>query len=270
MRSAHRYHQAKFLSFTPQLKLKAIHKLILALDQALGDEAERQGLTAHILECLNWMGDSLPMELSELYARLQTSAPVNELNLSLQAYFNSYNLNFADPQIPDLKSDGLRVNDPRAADRASQVIVIADNLRSVFNLGSIFRSAECLGIRTLYLCGTTPTPQNPALDKTARGTAQRANWQYFGTTIEAIAKARALGHRIYALETAAQAESVFEARYRLPLALVLGNEALGIAEDIMAQCDQIVALPVQGWKNSLNVGVAFAVCAYQIVFGAKD
>jgi len=113
----------------------------------------------------------------------------------------------------------------------------------------------------------TATPANPALARTAMGTADRVPWRHFPSTLEAVQAAKAQGYELYALETTADATSVFEAEYRFPLALVVGNESLGISQEVLELCGQHVSLAVQGWKNSLNVAVAFGICAYQAVFG---
>ena len=102
--------------------------------------------------------------------------------------------------------------------------------------------------------------------KTSMGTCDRVAWCQFQETSQAIAKYRQAGYTIYALETAQDAVSVFDFQPQLPLALIIGNESLGISQDVLALCDGCLALPVLGWKNSLNVGVAFAVTAYQLVF----
>jgi tRNA(Leu) C34 or U34 (ribose-2'-O)-methylase TrmL len=269
MKYLHHYHPSKFSSFSPERKLKAIDRLLLALDEAMGDEAGREELVRHILDCLELMDPDTPPELGILKAALVPSLELRELSQALDLYRRGRDSRMSDADMKVYKADGIRSSDPHALQRASALIVIADNLRSAFNLGSIFRSCECLGIPRLFLCGTTPAPDNPAFLKTARRTAELLEWEYFSSTGQALRKARAEGYRICALETAEGAESVFDAVFEPPLALVVGNESLGIPEGILASCDQVVALPVQGWKNSLNVGVAFAVCAYQAVFGGR-
>ncbi len=184
----------------------------------------------------------------------------------VSAWQDAQHKTFKDNQISIRQNDGHAPRDTSAQERAKQIVVILDNLRSVFNVGSIFRSSECLALQSVYLCGITPTPEHPNLPKTAMGTSAHVPWRYFATTPEAISELKQEGFNIYALETAEGAASVFATGFDFPMALVLGNESLGISPEILALCDQIVDLPVLGWKNSLNVGVAFAVSAYQILF----
>jgi len=243
--------------------LKAIHKLLQALDSAWVEPDLRGDLIREIRACLNWMPAA---EISsELAAFKEQDNDLQVIRKALTEYLSRLKPMVKDSQIPLREGDGLRTTAPELLARGQQIVVILDNLRSIFNVGSIFRSSECLALRELVLCGITPDPTQERMAKTAMGTTERVNWSCFPETIDAISHYRKKGYRIVALETAQEAISVFEYRAPLPLALVLGNESLGISEDVLALCDDFIALPVLGWKNSLNVGVAFAVTAYQIV-----
>ncbi|MDD2230570.1 MAG: TrmH family RNA methyltransferase, partial [Candidatus Cloacimonetes bacterium] len=168
------------------------------------------------------------------------------------------------------RGDGNISADSGAMQKAAQVTIICDNLRSVFNLGSIFRSAECLGVAEILLCGISAKPSHPNLAKTAMGTQSLVAWRHFLDTKEAISHCRNKGMHIYALETVNEASSVFNTLYSFPLALVIGNESLGIEPATLELCDSYISLPQLGWKNSLNVGVATAAALYQIIFGARQ
>ena len=106
------------------------------------------------------------------------------------------------------------------------------------------------------------------MEKTAMGTQSLVTWRKYDNTGEAIAYCRQQGCQICALETAEGAQSVFQTAFQLPLALLVGNESLGIEPGWLHLCDKVVQLPQLGWKNSLNVGVATAITLYQIMFGA--
>lgn len=207
-----------------------------------------------------------PESITALDAFLDPDREIEELKPVVSKYLSELLPTLKDSQIPIREGDGLRISDPELLARGSRIAVILDELRSVFNVGSIFRSSECLALGELALCGITPGPEHPNFEKTAMGTGDRVPWKRFTQSTEAIAHYRSRGYRILALETALEASSVFDFQPQLPLALVLGNESLGISAEVLAQCDGCLALPVLGWKNSLNVGVAFAVTAYQLVF----
>ena len=145
------------------------------------------------------------------------------------------------------------------------VILILDNLRSAFNVGSIIRTAECLNIEEIYFCGYTPKPDHPKIKNTAMGTEERIKWQYFTDTREAVLKAKENEYIVYAIETVECAESLFEQDFKGKYAFVFGNEALGIAADVLVFCEKCVMLPISGWKNSLNVATTCAVVCFEVV-----
>lgn len=268
MKSLLSYKRAKFQALSTPGQIKALNKLLSSLELVLNEPARSTALQAHIQECIEWMGNPSSANVLNLSEALHRAAGPRQIALAIAEFQNSLGLIFRDSGLQVIKGDGLRSADPQAKSRAAGVLVILDNLRSAFNVGSIFRSSECLGLQAIWLCGVSATPDNPALQKTARDTAKLVSWRYFPQTITAIEAAKAAGYSVYALETTENARSVFTAEFAPALALVVGNESLGIAEEVLLSCDHHIALPVLGWKNSLNVGVAFAICAYQIVFGA--
>ncbi len=142
--------------------------------------------------------------------------------------------------------------------------VVADSLRSAFNLGGIFRTAECFGVRELVLCGYTPRPDQPQAARAALGTERLVPWRVVEDVREAIAGLRAAGVRCFALETVEGAPDLAAFAWPFPCALVLGNERFGLGADVIGCCDGVVRIPLFGRKNSLNVVTAFAVAAQVI------
>lgn len=262
------YSLLKFERFTPAQKLQALNKLIAALEQTLGEEQERNRLIKHILELQPLLPENIPDKLSLFLAELNPRLSPHQLLNKLYFYHegalrkdDQLSLKFPLPQ---------GVISPELRQKAAQITLIADNLRSVFNIGSLFRIAECLGIGKLMLCGISPTPDHPHIPKTAMGTQQLVSWKSYPTTLEAITQARSEGYRICALETCAGAIPVFQYQWRDPLALVVGNETLGIDPEVLSNCDESIYLPQLGWKSSLNVGVATSIALYQIIFGVHS
>jgi 23S rRNA (guanosine2251-2'-O)-methyltransferase len=144
------------------------------------------------------------------------------------------------------------------------VYAILDNLRSAFNVGSIIRTADCALMERVYLCGITAHPPHKKLDKTSLGAMPYVPWTHKETLIEAVTEVRNLGARIVALELTNQSKAIWEHQFSLPTALILGNEALGVSREILALADDIVEIPMFGYKNSLNVAVAFGIAVYEI------
>ena len=143
------------------------------------------------------------------------------------------------------------------------LVLVLDFLRSAHNVGNIFRIAEATRVEKIYACGYTPCPPHSKLLKTARGCEQTVPCQSVADAASALTALRAAGYTIYGIETASNASYYWETAFRFPAAFVLGNEALGLCESTLAQCDFFVSLPVLGQKNSINVGNCAAVVVYE-------
>jgi len=154
---------------------------------------------------------------------------------------------------------GIRSTDvPGTVDRAP-FAVVADNVRSAFNAGGIFRTADFFGAEKIVLCGYTPGPENPQVKKTALGADESTPWERAGDVRDAIDRLRAEGRAIYALETADGAADLASFAPVFPCALLLGNERFGLDPDVVAMADAVLEIRSHGLKNSLNVVSAFAV-----------
>ncbi len=144
---------------------------------------------------------------------------------------------------------------------------LLDNVRSTFNVGAIFRTADGAGFRHLYLCGITPTPQHPKIAKTALGAEINLAWTYSPNSLTTAKKLKGEGNQLWALEFAPHAVSLFDAVQDRPassIILIAGNERTGVDPELLALCDRIIWIPMQGQKESLNVAVAFSIAAYTL------
>ena len=146
-----------------------------------------------------------------------------------------------------------------------QVTLVLDNLRSAYNVGNIFRLAEALQCEVIA-CGATPAPPHPVLAKTAMGTDRMVRCRIAPDAAEAVALLRAEGcGKVLAVECTPESVEAWQyEEYLMPLALVLGNEAHGIAPEVLASCDGAVSLPMFGKKSSINVGNAAAAVLYAV------
>jgi 23S rRNA (guanosine2251-2'-O)-methyltransferase len=142
---------------------------------------------------------------------------------------------------------------------------VLDNLRSAFNVGAVFRTADAGRIAGVDLCGYTASPPNQKLLKTALGTTGAVPWRRFACASDAIGSLRAAGAAIVAIETAPGSVRFDEAAYPRPLALVIGNEALGVSEAAIQRSDFVVHIPMRGFKNSVNVAVAFGIVLFEVL-----
>lgn len=147
--------------------------------------------------------------------------------------------------------------------RRAKTIVICHNIRSAFNVGSIFRTAEGAGVNKIILGGYSAHPPHPKVAKTALGAEKIIPFERVWQTWQAIEKLKASGYNIIALEQAKEAKNIFNFKPKSPLALVVGNEVKGLSKAILNRCDETVFIPMLGKKESLNVSVAFGIAIYQ-------
>lgn len=150
---------------------------------------------------------------------------------------------------------------------------ILDNLRSVHNVGSIFRTANAVGIEKLYLCGTTPTPldrfgnKRDDFTKVALGAEEKVVWEYFADTKECLRKMKAEGVYLVAIEqddTSVDYKTV-DIRGKEDVGFVIGPEVDGMSKEVLDECDVVAEIPMLGSKESLNVTIAFGVATYRIL-----
>ena len=154
---------------------------------------------------------------------------------------------------------------------APTVEALLDNIRSVYNVGSMLRTADGAGLRHLYLCGITPPPDHPKIAKTALGAEQAVGWSRSANGWETAVSLKQRGYQLWALEGAVGAENLLETAVALhnnaPILLIVGNEVAGVDPGILALCDKILFIPMLGVKGSLNVASAFAIAAYRLRLG---
>jgi 23S rRNA (guanosine2251-2'-O)-methyltransferase len=163
-------------------------------------------------------------------------------------------------------------NEEMQAAEKQPIIIILDDIRSMHNVGSAFRTCDAFTIEALYLCGYTPQPPHRDIHKTALGATETVNWRYFPTTIAAVEAAKENGYKIIAVEQAH--DSVMLNNYRVEnnarIALVFGNEVSGVNEDVMQQADNCIEIPQWGSKHSLNISVSLGVVLWEIMRGRKS
>ena len=137
-----------------------------------------------------------------------------------------------------------------------------DNVRSLWNVGSIFRTADACGFRHLFLTGISGCPPRPEISKTALGAEEAVAWSYHAVATEALAQPRDEGYVPVAVETSDRAVPIDEFRWPEQVCLVVGNEVAGVSPGLIDACPLHVKIPMRGVKSSLNVAVAFGIVAY--------
>lgn len=145
------------------------------------------------------------------------------------------------------------------------VRVLLDNVRSLYNVGSIFRTSDAAGVEKIYLCGITGKPPRAEIHKAALGAEKSVPWEYFKNPIAIVQQLKAEGHRIVILEHTDEPQLYHQSKYQFPLCLVVGHEIAGVSDEVVALADLAIEIPMFGIKQSLNVAVAYGIAIYEIV-----
>ena len=146
-----------------------------------------------------------------------------------------------------------------------ELYVVCHNVRSLHNVGSIFRTADGAGVTKLYLCGYTGHPPRPEISKVALGAENAVPWEHHYQTWRVLDRLRAQGVQIIALENRVEGSVDYrDVRPRFPAALLLGNEVKGLSPGLLKRADVIMHIPMHGVKESLNVAVAFGIAVYKL------
>ena len=147
------------------------------------------------------------------------------------------------------------------------VVVVLDNIRSMHNVGSVFRTADAFLLRGIYLCGYTPQPPHRDIHKTALGATETVEWKYAQTTVEAVQKLKEDGYQVYAIEQVQNSIPLhqFEVNQHGPVAVVFGNEVSGVEQEVIKLCDGCIEIPQLGMKHSLNISVAAGIVLWELV-----
>lgn len=149
--------------------------------------------------------------------------------------------------------------------RKKEVVLVLHNVRSRFNVGAIFRTADAAGVSKIYLCGITPAPPHPKIDKVALGAEKTVAFEHVRQTQRLLAKLKKESYYLVSLEQSKKSIPYYSLKPRFPLALVVGSEVKGTPSSILRICNKIVEIPMHGKKESLNVGIATGIVLFDII-----
>jgi tRNA G18 (ribose-2'-O)-methylase SpoU len=175
-------------------------------------------------------------------------------------------------QLRNHQPSETEIQQVRASRR--ELYFILDNIYDTYNIGGLFRLADAVGVKTVFLCGRTECPPNSRIFKSAVGTENWVDWQYHSSTVEAISKLREsfseemsshTSLQIVAIEQAVNAIPLTQAKLNLPLALVLGDETAGVSISALDLCDRTIEIPMFGINKSLNVIVSAAMVLGKLI-----
>ena len=147
--------------------------------------------------------------------------------------------------------------------KKTPIIIVLDNVRSFNNVGSVFRSSDAFRIEAVYLCGITPQPPHRDIQKTALGATETVEWKYFDETLDAVKSLKDNDWKIWAVEQAENSISLENTNPNAKTALIMGNEAEGVEQEVIDACDGCVEIPQIGSKHSLNISVSTGIVLWE-------
>lgn len=251
-----------FLKLNRAMALSFVIKLAQSLDRGWPNPS----LLARLIEVLRWCQGHPQDDVRQLAARAHVWKRPDMSYEHFLAVLVPLERDYAKAVVDDdfLAHEGDQ--DPSQVKiQRWPLHVICDNIRSSFNVGSIFRSADCLGVEQVHLSGYTAKPDHPKTLKAAMGTERWVQWQWYAHGKDAITAVQKSGLPVIAIETLAHAPSIYQFSWPRRCALMFGNERHGLAADLIRAADHVCQIPVYGYKNSLNIATAFALTAGEVV-----
>lgn len=147
------------------------------------------------------------------------------------------------------------------------IVVVLENIRSAYNVGSVFRTSDAFLLESIYICGYTAHPPHKEIKKTALGAEETVEWKYFKKTVDAIEELRKENYMIYSVEQAINSHPLQEIKFKKDekLAVVFGNEVTGVEQSTIGLTDGCIEIPQLGMKHSLNIATAVGVVLWEMV-----
>ena len=159
----------------------------------------------------------------------------------------------------------LQIEEFKRAEKTPLTIIL-DNVRSLNNIGSIFRTSDAFLIDKIYLCGITATPPNKEIHKTALGATESVDWEYAENTIKVVEKLQSEGVLVIAIEQAENSTKLddFQVNINQKYAIIFGNEVKGVEQEVVSLCNDVIEIPQYGTKHSLNVSVSAGIVVWEL------
>jgi 23S rRNA (guanosine2251-2'-O)-methyltransferase len=151
------------------------------------------------------------------------------------------------------------------------VVIVLDDVRSAYNVGSIFRTADAFRVERICICGISARPPHKDISKTALGATESVEWKYFPDAFEAVNQLKAEGYRVFAIEQADESISLenFDAGKDVKLAIIFGHEVFGVKEELLAISDGCIEIPQFGTKHSFNVAISAGIVLWDLSLKIK-
>jgi len=168
-------------------------------------------------------------------------------------------------KLKNSELERLSVEDFKSV-KKTPLIIVLDNIRSLNNIGSVFRTSDAFLIEKIYLCGITATPPNKDIHKTALGSTETVEWEYIENTLDLVEKLKTDGVKICSVEQAENATMLndFEPEQNIKYALIFGNEVKGVSQKVVSASDFVIEIPQYGTKHSLNISVSCGMVVWDV------
>ncbi len=166
-----------------------------------------------------------------------------------------------------LRSSSLKLRGLKKRIKRNEIYIILDNVWDTYNIGSIFRLADAVAAKKIFLCGGTETPPNHRIKKASINTTEWVTWSYKDTALEALQEVKSKNSKvkIIAIEQSKKSVPYDKFDYQLPVCLIVGNETTGVSKEVLEMADGIVELPMFGVNISLNVIVSLGIVLYKVI-----
>jgi tRNA G18 (ribose-2'-O)-methylase SpoU len=258
------YSKGKFSGFSDGKKLGIIASFIDAVDRITDEkDEERLRLLSELEKCLSFLKDSANMELAHWADRLGKlkELPPEKFRQTVSLFLEKHGRELRDHDLLPVQREETK---SKFSSSELPLRAIFHNLRSAFNVGAMIRTSECFGIHKVYMTGYTPTPENSKVKKTSMATTENILWEREEDIIILLDDLHRKKIELVALETVEFAEPLQKSRITKPAAIIVGNEAHGLPQEVLDKADKVLEIPLFGMKESLNVGVAYAIACYEI------
>lgn len=260
------FSQSKFENLSLERKVKVTYDLVLEIESQWNDTEKRHKGLSKFRDYFQWfnfyqINDPALKNMGHLLHEISPDITLRRF-LDIAVPFERFlDLSLKDDQIFEITYQ----DKPNEERETLPFCFVLDHLRSAFNVGSLFRTAECLGVEHIYLIGYTPTPLEKGVKKTAMGMDSQVSWSQHDRREDVFADLKEKGYTLVGLETVKDGVALYDFEAPRPLAVVAGNERFGLSRSTLEQLDVCVQIPMLGQKNSLNVANCLGIFSYEVI-----
>jgi 23S rRNA (guanosine2251-2'-O)-methyltransferase len=259
------YSEAKFQELSMDRKIRVMLDLIYKIEESWDEAEVRKSGLKLFTNYFEWINlyeskDPLLSKISHLQFQIEEQMSLRSLLDIAVPLERHLNVSVKEEQLFNIDEGDVLVS------RSTfPLYFVLDHLRSAFNVGSLFRTAECLGVEHIYLVGYTPTPDDKGVQKTAMGTDKIVSWSQHNHIDEVFSALAKLQVPVVALETAKESQSLMNFQVKDKIAILVGNERFGLSPQTLEKVETVVSLPMMGGKNSLNVANTLSIATFEMV-----